>query len=117
MSTVLLVDDSPVTRRVLARRLTHEGLGVREEPSAAAARNVDAVGLSCAVLDIELPDGCGTDLAAELRARSPSLRVAFFTSSGSGTVVERAREHGPVFAKPELDALVAWVRCQPPPTK
>jgi CheY-like chemotaxis protein len=117
MYTILLVDDSPVTLRVLADRLTRAGLGVREEPSAAAARAVDPGALSCAVLDIELPDGCGTELAAELRARSPSLPVAFFTSSEPGTAIDRARAHGPVFSKPDLDALIAWVTRQPPPTK
>ena len=34
MPTVLLVDDSPVVRRVLTQRLVAEGFDVRAEPSA-----------------------------------------------------------------------------------
>jgi CheY-like chemotaxis protein len=117
MTTVLLVDDSPVVRRVLARRLQAEGLEVREEPSAAAVRALDASDLACAVIDIELPDGSGIDLAAELLARHPKLPIAFFTASTDTAAVENARSYGPVFVKPDLDALTSWAKSQPPPTK
>ncbi len=117
MPTVLLVDDSPVARRVLARRLSDEGLQVVEEGTATTARAVDPAGLACAVIDIELPDGSGADLAADLLARRPGLPVAFFTASTSMPSVDRARAHGPVFVKPDVAALVAWVKSQPPPTK
>jgi len=119
MPTVLLVDDSPLARRVIARRLLAEGFQVREEPTAAAARAVDAMSLACAVVDLELPDGDGTDLAAALLTRRPSLPLAFFTAGASAALVERARAHGPVFTKPQLEPLVAWIKraAQPPPTK
>jgi CheY-like chemotaxis protein len=119
MPTVLLVDDSPVVRRVLTRRLVAEGFEVRAEPSATAARAVDPATVSCAVIDIELPDGSGSDLAAELLKRRASLPVAFFTAGASAAVMARARTHGPVFAKPDVDALIAWIGTvtQPPPTK
>jgi two-component system C4-dicarboxylate transport response regulator DctD len=108
MPTILLVDDSPVARRAVARRLESEGFDVRQEGSAAAARAVDAGQLAGAIIDIELPDGSGVDLAAELRARAPSLPVAFFTATASPTVVAQARPHGVVFSKPDLEPLVAW---------
>jgi CheY-like chemotaxis protein len=119
MPTVLLVDDSPVVRRVLTQRLVAEGFDVRAEPSAAAARAVDRATLSCAVIDIELPDGSGADLAGELLQRRPSLPVAFFTAGASDAVMDQARAHGPVFSKPDFEPLVAWIRqaSQPPPTK
>jgi DNA-binding response OmpR family regulator len=119
MLTVLLVDDSPVVRRVLTRRLVAEGFDVRAEPSATAARAVDLATVVCAIIDIELPDGSGSELAGEMLARRASLPVAFYTAGASDAVMGRARAHGPVFAKPDVEGLVAWTATvsQPPPTK
>jgi CheY-like chemotaxis protein len=117
MPTVLLVDDSPVVRRVLARRLSTEGFDVREEASATAARALETGDLACAVIDIELPDGSGVDLAAELLARCATLPVAFFTASADTSAIDSGRLYGPVFVKPDVEALVAWAKRQPPPTK
>ena len=119
MPTVLLVDDSPVVRHVLTQRLRASGFDVRAEPSADAARAVDPATLACAVIDIELADGSGSDLAGELLSRRAALPIAFFTSLASPAVLERTRAHGPVFTKPDLEPLIAWIESlgQPPPTK
>lgn len=122
MHTILLVDDSPVARRVIARQLADAGFEVCEAASSAGARRVDPAAVACAVLDLDLGDGDGTDLAALLLARRASLPIAFFTAGGSPSLVERARAHGPVFSKQgETGKLVDWVkratRTQPPPTK
>lgn len=119
MPTVLLVDDSPVVRRVLTRRLVAEGFQVLAEATATAARAVDVAGLACAIIDIELPDGSGSDLAGDLLQRRPGLPVAFYTAGASAAVMARAQAHGPVFDKPDVEALIAWTAglAQPPPTK
>jgi len=122
MPTVLLVDDSPLVRRVLARRLAEEGFDVLEESLASAARRADTASLACAIVDLELADGDGPDLARALVADRASLPIAFFTAGAPSTVLERARALGPVFTKPDLEAIVAWVKRaaaepQPPPTK
>jgi len=119
MPTVLLVDDSPVVRRVLSQRLVADGFDVIAKPSADAARAVDLATLACAIIDIELPDASGSDLAGELLQSRGSLPVAFFTSGASAEVMALARTHGPVFAKPDVEPLLAWIRAaaQPPPTK
>jgi CheY-like chemotaxis protein len=119
MRAVLLVDDSPVARRVLARRLLSEGFDVQEASSAADAIRADIGVLSCAILDLDLADGKGTDLAEALLDRRASLPLAFFTASASPSLLEAARTHGPVFEKPHLDAIIAWAKraAQPPPTK
>jgi two-component system response regulator RegA len=107
---VLVVDDSPVVRRVLVTRVTSLGFQVREESRAAAAATVDARSLACAIIDLELEDGSGTDVATALAAQDPALPMAFFTGGAALAVVERARAFGPVFAKPdELDSVVAWI--------
>jgi two-component system, response regulator RegA len=113
MRPVLLVDDSALVRRVLARRLATEGFEVREEGSVAGAREADPTDLVCAVIDLELSDGEGAELAATLLGACPSLRVAFFTASAGAELVERARELGPVFDKSspkDIDKIVDWVR-------
>jgi DNA-binding response OmpR family regulator len=122
MRTVLLVDDSAVARRVLARRLEAEGFLVCEASSMATARRVDCASLGCAIVDLELADGDGTDLATSLRERRPALPIAFFTMGTAPSLVEGARARGPVFLKPDVNPVIAWVRrttrpSQPPPTK
>jgi CheY-like chemotaxis protein len=119
MRTVLVVDDSPVVRHALGRRLADQGLDVRLEEGVAAARDIDPAELLCAVIDLELGDDDGADLAAILLARRPSLPVAFFTADAPPRQRVRALACGPVFEKPDLDAVVAWVAlaAQPPPTK
>jgi CheY-like chemotaxis protein len=117
--TVLLVDDSPVARRALGRLLEAEGFRVREETSFCDAQEADASGLACAIIDLELLDGEGSELAAVLRARRSSLPIAFFTSGALPAILERARSQGPIFRKPDVEAVVAWAKqtAQPPPTK
>jgi len=119
MPPVLVVDDSPVVRRTIERRLQAEGLSVVSDGTAATARARDVSQVACIVVDIELPDGSGCDLAEELLARRPGVPVAFFTAGAAEDVLARARQLGPVFWKPDLDALVAWTKAaaQPPPTK
>jgi DNA-binding response OmpR family regulator len=118
MPKVLLVDDSPLARHTVARRLEAEGFDVRAEATVAAVRTLDLDALACAAIDVDLPDGSGVDLAAEMHATHPSLPVAFFTASTEE--LDLAKKHGPVFRKPDVEALVAWVlgaTGQPPPTK
>lgn len=122
MRIVLLVDDSAVARRVLARRLEADGFQVSEASSMAAARKVDVASLGCVIIDLELADGDGTDLARTLLAKRPALPVAFFTMGTAPSLVEGARARGPVFLKPDMSPVVAWVKrttrpSQPPPTK
>jgi FixJ family two-component response regulator len=67
--------------------------------------------LSCALVDLDLGDGYGTDLAAALRQKSPALPVAFFTAGASGELLAAAAKLGPVFAKPgDLGRAVEWIR-------
>jgi CheY-like chemotaxis protein len=112
MPIVLLVDDSPVALRALAGRLGAEGFDVRAELTAAAARGVEPAQLACAVIDLELAegDGDGTELAAHLRTRRATLPIAFFTANASPALRARARAFGPIFTKPNLDAITAWAR-------
>ena len=122
MWTVLLVDDSAVARRVLARRLEADGFRVCEASSMATARTIDFTSLGCAVIDLELSDGAGTDLARALLEKRPALPIAFFTVGSAPSLVEGARARGPVFLKPDINPVLVWVKrttrpSHPPPTK
>ncbi len=108
---VLIADDSAVARISVARRVRAAGIDVLERDSAASASTVDPSTIACALLDLDLGDGEGTDVAVSLRRAKESLPIAFFTSTREGDAVERAAAMGPVFAKPEdLDAAIAWVQ-------
>lgn len=107
---VLVADDSAVARLALVRRVRAAGCEVVEGDSLRGALLVDATTLACALLDLDLGDGWGTDVAERLRAASAGLPVAFFTGGAPADALDRARALGPVFAKPEeLDGAVAWV--------
>lgn len=103
---IVIADDCALTRLVLARELDKRGLPATYVGSFAAGRALPATA-SCALLDLDLGDGSGTQLAEHLRQRAPSLPIAFFTGSRD---TSEARRHGPVFRKPEqLAEAVAWL--------
>ena len=84
---------------------------VVEGASAALAPAVDVGGLSCALLDLDLGDGDGTELARALRRAAPGLPIAFFSAGAAADLVARAVTVGPVCTKPdELDRAVAWIQ-------
>jgi CheY-like chemotaxis protein len=108
---VLVADDSAVARVSVARRVRAEGIEVEERDSAAGASAVDSAKLSCALLDIDLGDGFGTEVAERLREGQGALPIAFFTSTLAPEILARAKTFGPVFAKPDqLDQAIDWVR-------
>lgn len=106
---VLIVDDSAVVRVALARKLRAAGLDVIEHDSCASALE-DGRAVVCALLDYDLGDGFGVAIATRLRASSPTLPIAFFTSTLDDAVAGQASTFGPVFSKPDdLERAVAWV--------
>jgi CheY-like chemotaxis protein len=113
MPTVLVADDSPVALLAIARRLRGEGFDVVEHTTALSASEADVTDLVCALLDVDLGDGDGSDVALALQEKRADLPVAFFSASVAPDVLLRARAVGPVFAKPDgLEAAIEWVRAQ-----
>jgi DNA-binding response OmpR family regulator len=108
--TVLIADDSAVARLTIARRVRAAGFDVVEHDSVASARTVDPSTLACALLDFDLGDGKGPEIAAELRKASATLPIAFFTSETTASIESDTSSFGPVFAKPaELDQALDWI--------
>jgi DNA-binding response OmpR family regulator len=114
-TALLIVEDDEALRQMLAWELSELGYRVcatgscREALSAAAA-----IGFRLAVLDIDLPDGDGCSLAADLVRTSPGLRVVLVSGRhgadhcgpGSPTVIARLTK--PVSAW-RLDAILRGI--------
>lgn len=71
---VLVVEDEPTLRRVVARNLTGRGLQVREADCAEAAIGAATTERpDLLLLDINLPDRSGWDVLRELRRRGSDV--------------------------------------------
>jgi DNA-binding response OmpR family regulator len=107
---ILFVDDSALVREATTRRLARRGVPVTALASLAEAHTVDPTRYAAALLDIDLGDGFGTDVAACLRRASPALPIAFLSGGGPPPILEAARAFGPVFSKlAEVDEAIGWV--------
>jgi len=100
--SILVVDDSEVTRSVLATRLTAHGASVVCASSMADALAVDADSFTAAIVDVDLGGDNGVTLADVLADRNPHLRLALFTAHGEPH--DRRTFHKP----DDLDDVVAW---------
>jgi len=80
MATVLVVDDEPMVRDVVARYLAREGLTILEASDGACARSIiETTPLDLVVLDLMLPEVNGLDLCRWIRERS-ALPVILLTA-------------------------------------
>lgn len=108
----LIVDDDPVVARAIARRLLREGYTVSLAGTCRAAR-AGGTGFDVAVLDLDLPDGSGADLADDLLRLGAARAVVFYTGSVDSAQREQAARSGTVVDKSKaLDELVGAVEMQ-----
>ena len=70
---ILVADDSPLARVAAVKGLRERGLAVTAVASSRDADAIDPGGIAGALLDIELGDGSGTEVARRLRSAAPSL--------------------------------------------
>jgi DNA-binding NtrC family response regulator len=96
MGRILIVDDEPHMRRVLAsalaldRHVTLEASGVTEAKAQLGAEDFDAV-----FTDQKMGDGEGLDVLAAVRELDPALSVVFITAFNRRTGVDPRRDwHG-----------------------
>jgi DNA-binding response OmpR family regulator len=76
MSLILLVDDHPPVLRTWADLLRRSGHEVHTAESVVEARNkAGAQPFDLVILDLDLPDGSGQDVFAELQCRANAPRV------------------------------------------
>jgi DNA-binding response OmpR family regulator len=108
---VLLVEDEPAFRRVIARNLRGRGLTVREAASAdEAVQEVTASRPDLMLLDLNLPDRTGWDVLRDLRRRR--LEVPTIIVSAVRVPQGRLDEFRPVAYLPKpfpIEALLGLV--------
>ena len=89
-ATILIVDDEKNIRVSLARSLSIEGYRCEDADSVAGAlARFEPSTHDLVMLDVQLPDGSGLDVLAELKRRAPDTAVVVM--SGHGTI-EMAKE-------------------------
>jgi DNA-binding NtrC family response regulator len=92
---VLLVDDDPAFRRVMAAELTRRGYTVVAVGSGAEAlAQAPEVGADVTLLDLRLPDLDGIQVLERLRERNPSGGVVVLTGHGTIDTAIRATRLG-----------------------
>jgi CheY-like chemotaxis protein len=87
--TILLCEDADSIRRSTRMILRGQGYAVLDAASAAAARATAAEHpgeIDLLLADVELTDGDGTELAAELAAARPGLRVLYVSGHAERSV-------------------------------
>jgi ActR/RegA family two-component response regulator len=95
---LLVVEDDVTVARALSRTLARRGFTVTIARSCSAARTLTQR-FDFAILDLDLPDGNGVDLARDLVASSRVPSVVFFSGSRDSALLARARRVGAVVMK------------------
>jgi len=105
--TVLIVDDSKLARIVAGKALAElqPDWSKLEAGSAADALSiVETQRVDVALLDFNMTEKDGLQLAAELRAKFPDLPIAIITANIQDEVIARARAIGATFVPKPVTA-------------
>jgi CheY-like chemotaxis protein len=113
-TTVLIVDDSKLARIVAGKTLAAlqpeweriEASNAQDALEILRERKIDV-----AMIDFNMPDKDGLELAAELRATHPTMPIAVITANIQDEVIARAREVNATFVSKPLteDGLRGFV--------
>lgn len=109
--TVLVVDDSKLARIVAGKAIAaHQPDWQRVEASSAeeALRIVAGQPIDLAILDFNMPDKDGLELAAELRAAHPHMPIAVITANIQDEIIAAVRALNATFVgKPVTEDAIA----------
>ncbi|WP_447765554.1 CHASE3 domain-containing protein [Sphingopyxis panaciterrae] len=109
LPVVLHVDDDPDMLAVVASAFDGRA-AIHSTPSVAEARAaIRRTRYDAAILDVGMLDGCGTDLVAPLRKRSPDLPVVLFTAQEVDGAPNEGIDLILVKSRASLDTLVREV--------
>jgi signal transduction histidine kinase/CheY-like chemotaxis protein len=113
VGNVLVVDDEPAVRKLLARILRTNGYTVHEAhdgASALAFLHESAASIQLVVTDIAMPGMSGIKLAEEIHARWPLLKIMFVSGYAEDTAFTSASPiRRPVLTKPFTPARIAAI--------
>jgi len=84
-ATLLLVDDDPSIRRLCSRMLSRLGLDMLEAVNGrdGLSRLESGDEVQAVLLDVNLPDGSGTQWAEKIQNFRPDLPIIYFTGNVS----------------------------------
>ena len=109
---ILIVEDDARTRRAMAKLLAAHGYDICAAATVAEAlEKLD--GQAFAVLDLNLPDGLGTQVLRRIRDEKRPVRVAVATGTSDRALLDEALRSGAelVLRKPlNVSALLTWLR-------
>jgi CheY-like chemotaxis protein len=108
---ILVVDDNDAVRRLTSRVLADDGYAVITAMDGVDALAVldDSPGVAAIVADLKMPRMDGHELALQVGARWPGVRMLFMTGHPDASLM--AGLPGPLILKPYApDALTAAVR-------
>lgn len=108
---VLVVEDDPGVLKALRRKLTQAGHAIATATNCEAARSLTGP-FELAILDLELPDGSGVELAEELLARSEVGQVVFYTGAADRLLLARAERLGLLVNKNQSVEGMLQIACQ-----
>jgi DNA-binding response OmpR family regulator len=114
MPTVLIVEDHDHTRRLLGKVFSERGWDVREAGTVADALAALEPPPHCVIVDLNLPDGDGTDVLRAVRSGAASTTVVVvITALSDVTRLARAAALRPhlMIQKP-FDWEIVWRYCE-----
>lgn len=109
---VLVVEDDPSGREVLATFLRRRGYDVRVAATVAAGKQKLTADVTHMILDLRLPDGTGLGVLERARRDNHPVKVAVVTGVAKADVLADAATMEPdaVLRKPvEFTDVLAWL--------
>ncbi len=90
---IMVLEDSLIVSKLLTSLLKTKGYEVAEFGSVGEANNMRGK-IDLALLDYQLPDGTGLEVARNLRKRVPGLPMVILTARGGEVSEKEAHEAG-----------------------
>ena len=106
--TILLVEDNPITRKMMRVTLTTAGYSVVEAAEGETAFERAADGPDLIVMDLLLPDADGLELARRIRTHPRGAEIPIICCSGFLPKVEQASRLGTVFTDYLFKPVEPW---------
>jgi CheY-like chemotaxis protein/anti-sigma regulatory factor (Ser/Thr protein kinase) len=105
MTTILVVDDSPIDRRLASRLLERAGFTVRAAENGREALSIlgESERAQLVVTDLVMPEMDGLTLVQEIRSRYGAIPVVLMTAYGSDEIAVRALQRGAVSYVPKRE--------------
>ena len=92
---ILVVDDDPEIRKLLARYIESQGFRVRLAANCRELREqLTTHQIDLVVLDVMLPDGSGLDMCRDLRAQHSNVPIIMLSTEYKAEAMREALSHG-----------------------